>query len=256
MTVRSSLGRFLGLHRWSRWDSAILVGAVAFLAGAALPLPGYSVAPGSADDVRQAIHVGGSEVYPPEGRILVTTVALHPLSPLRALQAWLDPDIKVVPQESVVPDEDRRQDMEVSRQAAVAVALHHLGPLVDTEDPPSVRIEPGDIDGDSAGLAFALGILDLLSPGELTGANTVAASGTIEIDGTVGDVGSVAQKAVAAREAGADYFLVPAQRLDEALAHAGGAMTVVPVATLDDAIAALGRIGGDVSALAPSSGTR
>ncbi len=76
--------------------------------------------------------------------------------------------------------------------------------------PFDINIEVGDVGGPSAGLALTLGILDILSGGDLTGGRSVAATGTIELDGTVGDVGGVAQKAVAVRRAGATVFFVPA----------------------------------------------
>lgn len=119
--------------------------------------------------------------------------------------------------------------------------------------PFDVTIDSGAIGGPSAGLAFTLGVLDTLSAGELTGGRKVAVTGTIEIDGTVGDVGGVAQKTAAVRAAGAEYFLVPPKEFREARAHAGGRLKVVKVATLEEALDALGRLGGDVSALgAPS----
>lgn len=132
-----------------------------------------------------------------------------------------------------------------------------LGVLLRTKEqrfeyPFDVAIDSGTIGGPSAGLAFTLGVLDSLTNGELTGERKVAATGTIEIDGTVGEVGGVAQKTAAVRAAGAQYFLVPVGEYTEATAHAGRNLAVVKVANLDDAIAALARLGGDVSALGPA----
>ena len=118
--------------------------------------------------------------------------------------------------------------------------------------PFEVTIDSGAIGGPSAGLAFTLGVLDALTAGELTGGRKVAVTGTIEIDGTVGDVGGVAQKTAAVRAAGAEYFLVPPKEFRDAKAHAGSRLTIVSVANLDEALAALGRLGGDVTALGPS----
>jgi PDZ domain-containing protein len=100
------------------------------------------------------------------------------------------------------------------------------------------------VSGPSAGLAFTLAIIDDLTPGDLTGGKRVAITGTISPDGTVGPVGGVAQKAVAARSAGAKLMLVPPQEYDDAKSHADG-MTVVRVSTLDDALRALRNNGGD-----------
>lgn len=120
--------------------------------------------------------------------------------------------------------------------------------------PFEVTIDSGAIGGPSAGLAFTLGVLDTLTAGELTGGRKVAVTGTIEIDGTVGDVGGVVQKTAAVRAAGAEYFLVPPKEFRDARAHAGGRLKIVSVANLEEALAALGRIGGDLSAFGPSGG--
>ena len=117
--------------------------------------------------------------------------------------------------------------------------------------PFGVNIDVGDIGGPSAGLALTLGLLDVLSSGQLTGGHKVAATGTISIDGTVGDVGGVAQKAVAVRRAGAQVFFVPTQEYRAALSHAGG-MKVYAVSTLRQALDYLKALGGHVPA--PSSG--
>jgi len=131
-----------------------------------------------------------------------------------------------------------------------------LGVLLRTKEqrfgfPFDVGIASGAIGGSSAGLAFTLGVIDTLTPGELTGGNKVAVTGTIELDGTIGDVGGVAQKTVAVRHAGATLFLVPPGEYEEARAHSGGKLQVVKVANLDQALAVMGRFGGDLSALGP-----
>ena len=75
--------------------------------------------------------------------------------------------------------------------------------------PFEIDISSGAVGGPSAGLAFTLVVLDVLSQGELTGGQRVAVTGSIRLDGSVGDVGGVAQKAVAARDAGAELIIVP-----------------------------------------------
>lgn len=124
-----------------------------------------------------------------------------------------------------------------------------LGVWGDTRDfdpglPFDVDIDSGRVGGPSAGLAFTLAIIDVLTPGDLTGGRQVAVTGTIAEDGTVGEVGGVAQKAAAAAGAGADVLLVPPGEFEEALEHRRG-MEVVAVATLDEALAALANLGGD-----------
>jgi PDZ domain-containing protein len=114
--------------------------------------------------------------------------------------------------------------------------------------PFEVVIDAADVGGPSAGLAFTLSVLDILTPGDLTGGSTVAATGTMAFDGSVGPIGGIEQKTVAAREAGVDLFLVPLAELDEARAGAGS-MQVVGVGHLDDALAALDDVGGNALAL-------
>ena len=86
---------------------------------------------------------------------------------------------------------------------------------IDTEDqvdftyPFPVSINVTNIGGPSAGLAMTLGVIDALTSGSLTGGHTVAATGTMDSQGDVGDVGGVAQKTVAVENAGATIFLGP-----------------------------------------------
>ncbi|MDQ1372780.1 MAG: Lon-like protease [Actinomycetota bacterium] len=118
--------------------------------------------------------------------------------------------------------------------------------------PFTVNVDSAGIGGPSAGLAFTLGILDALRPGELTGGHRVAVTGTISLDGSVGPVGGVVQKTAAVRAAGIGLFLVPPEEYAMARARAGSKLKVVKVATLDEALAALAAQGGDLSALGPS----
>ncbi|MGH3586912.1 MAG: YlbL family protein [Pseudonocardia sp.] len=74
-----------------------------------------------------------------------------------------------------------------------------------------------DIGGPSAGLIFSLAVYDTLTPGPLTDGVNVAGTGTIAPDGTVGPIGGIQQKIVAAADSGADIFLVPPDNCDSAL---------------------------------------
>jgi Lon-like protease len=124
-----------------------------------------------------------------------------------------------------------------------------FGPL-----PFEVSFDTGEVGGPSAGLAFTLALLEDLTPGELTGGDRVAVTGTVAIDGSVGPVGGVAQKAAAVREAGVAVFLVPAALSDAELARvrerAGPRTEVVPVGTVEEAIAVLASLGGGLDGVA------
>lgn len=118
----------------------------------------------------------------------------------------------------------------------------------DFDLPFEIAIDTGKVGGPSAGLEFALSIVDQLTPGELTGGQKVAVTGTIELDGTVGPVGGIPQKTVSVRRAGARLFLVPKDQVAEAQAKSEG-IEVVGVASLDEAIQALAARGGDISGI-------
>jgi Lon-like protease len=118
------------------------------------------------------------------------------------------------------------------------------------EYPVDVKIDAGDVSGPSGGLAFALSIIDDLTPGNLSGGKKVAVTGEIHDDGTVSEVGGVPQKAVAARNAGATLMIVPASEVRAARSKAGS-MPVIGVKTLDDALRVLRAHGG--AAIPPRS---
>lgn len=116
--------------------------------------------------------------------------------------------------------------------------------------PVEISINSGQVGGPSAGLAFTLGILDVMTPGSLTGGLKVSSTGTMSLDGTVGPIGGIHQKVIASRRAGMDLMLVPASEIDEARKFAGP-LRIEPVEDLDDALAVLTSIGGGNSVLPP-----
>jgi PDZ domain-containing protein len=137
-------------------------------------------------------------------------------------------------------------------------ARAYLGVSTFTKDlsfdyPIQVRIDSGQVGGPSAGLAFTLGILDVLTPESISGGRKIATTGTMSLDGSVGPVGGVHQKVITARRVGVELMLVPSSEIDEARLYAGG-MRVEPVDTIDDALAILATIGGGDSVL-PARGT-
>ena len=105
--------------------------------------------------------------------------------------------------------------------------------------PFAVKIDIPDVSGPSAGMVFALGIIDTLTPGDLTGGKQIAGTGTIDADGKVGPIGGIPLKMVAARDIGAELFLVPAGNCEEAAAAPDPGFPLARVANLDDALKAL-----------------
>jgi PDZ domain-containing protein len=112
----------------------------------------------------------------------------------------------------------------------------------DYEFPFTVTIQLENVGGPSAGMMFALGIIDKLTPGALNGGENVAGTGTISSTGEVGPIGGIRQKLYGAQGAGADWFLAPTSNCDEVTGHIPAGLTVFAVDTLDEALTALAAI--------------
>ncbi|WP_223625982.1 PDZ domain-containing protein [Microbacterium sp. EST19A] len=114
-----------------------------------------------------------------------------------------------------------------------------------------VTLQLDNVGGPSAGMMFALGIIDTLTEGELNGGKNIAGTGTIDAEGTVGPIGGIRQKLYGARDAGADYFLAPASNCDEVEGHVPDGLQVIRTATLEESLDALEVIAadGDVDSL-------
>ncbi|MCU1362670.1 MAG: hypothetical protein JWM55_498 [Acidimicrobiaceae bacterium] len=112
--------------------------------------------------------------------------------------------------------------------------------------PAAVNINTANIGGPSAGLAMTLTLINKLSAGSLTGGHVVAATGTMAVNGQVGAVGGVEEKAVAVHRAGARYFLVPDGdgNVNAARAAHQPDLTILPVRSLKQALRDLRRLGG------------
>lgn len=182
----------------------------------------------SASQLVSAIHA----VRP--GQKAVVTVR-RPGPSGRATQHTLHVDLTGTPAQGAAPANPAQAFLGIATSSQVTYSL-----------PFGVHINVGNIGGPSAGLALTLGLVDLLSNGDLTGGHRVAATGTIDTLGTVGDVGGVAQKTVAVQRAGAQLFLVPPQELAVARRHARPGMKVEAVGTLAQALSDLAAIGGHV----------
>ena len=107
--------------------------------------------------------------------------------------------------------------------------------------PYDISIESGDVGGPSAGLMWALGLYDLLTPGDLTGGRTIAGTGVISAGGRVGPIGGIEEKVVAADHVGADILVVPKGNIEAARGVDAPGARLVPVRSFDDALAFLER---------------
>lgn len=179
----------------------------------------------------------GREITDTAGlREIVNEVGGEPLS-LGIERAGEDLTVEVTPKQTEVDGE--------------TVWLVGVTTLHDYVFPIDVTIQLDNVGGPSAGMMFALGIIDTLSEGELNGGRDVAGTGTIDSAGTVGPIGGIRQKLYGATGAGADYFLAPESNCGEVVGHVPPGLRVFSVATLDDALEVMTalRDGGDLDAL-------
>ncbi len=105
--------------------------------------------------------------------------------------------------------------------------------------PFTVDFNLANVGGPSAGLMFSLAVVDKLTTGDINGAKFVAGTGTITGDGKVGSIGGITHKIVAADEAGARVFLVPAENCDEAKTADVDGVELLKVETLEQSIDSL-----------------
>ncbi|MEU0627858.1 S16 family serine protease [Streptomyces sp. NPDC005989] len=222
------------------------------------PLPFTLAQPGSTANVlgddhgTPVISIKGAPTRTTEGQLRMTTiVATGPTADVGigdVIDSWFRTDRAVLPRNSVYPtggsekeiEKHNLEDMRKSQDSAVDAALNYLGKKPGSVD---VTLHLADVGGPSAGLFFALGIVDKLdgdgAGGDLTGGRNIAGTGTIEANGEVGAVGGVSLKTQAARRDGATVFLVPKAECREAGAELPKGLRLIPVTTLKGAVSSL-----------------
>ena len=102
--------------------------------------------------------------------------------------------------------------------------------------PFEVDIQTGNVGGPSAGMMMALNVYNLLTEDDITNGKKIAGTGTIEIDGSIGPVGGVKQKVIAAKRANAGLILVPTANYEEASVFADDNTQIVAVDSFDNAL--------------------
>ncbi len=138
---------------------------------------------------------------------------------------------------------DDEVEVRTRTYAQRGATLLGIVPVVDHEFPFDVDISIDDVGGPSAGLVFALGVVDELTPGALTGGEHVAGTGAIAVDGAVLPIGGLRQKVVGARAQGAEWFLAPAEECSQVRGAVPDGITVLGVSTLAEAVAAVEAVG-------------
>ncbi|MCX4548353.1 PDZ domain-containing protein [Streptomyces sp. NBC_01387] len=176
--------------------------------------------------------------HKPGRRVVFTVVPVKAAA--AAEKAHTEPqqteNVTITTTKAPAPDEDRAI-------VGITAATDHTFPF-------KIDIKLADVGGPSAGLMFSLGLVDKLTPGDLTGGKFVAGTGTIDDKGVVGPIGGVDMKLIGARNAGARYFLTPTENCSAAAADTPAGLTLVRVKTIQDAKKSLDEIRtGDTAAL-------
>jgi PDZ domain-containing protein len=139
------------------------------------------------------------------------------------------------PAELAVLRDGAETNVEVTPADNGGTAVLGIGVRMVYEFPIDVELQLDDVGGPSAGMMFALGIVDKLTPGAMTGGEIVAGTGTIDSAGVVGPIGGIRQKLWGARDAGATVFLAPESNCDEVTGNIPDGLDVFAVTDLDQA---------------------
>ena len=102
--------------------------------------------------------------------------------------------------------------------------------------PFEIDIKTGNVGGPSAGLMMALNVYKKLIESDITNNTVMAGTGTIEIDGSVGPIGGVKQKVIAAKRAGATLILVPTANYEDAKIFKDNETSIIAVETFENAL--------------------
>ena len=245
---------FLRLPRFSR-TLVTLFFTAAFLS----PLQFVAIAPGTPQGIFPEIvslpKKSAATSYPVDGQFYLLTIRIT--SPgsyvpgVEMIYRWVRTDQVVLPTSVIYPpgvtfEEEEKQstaEMNGSQEYARIVALDYL--VRNYPDRGFEKLTPQDISiavkktgGQSGGMIFTLAIIELLTKENLLRGRFVAGTGTIEKDGSIGAIGGIEEKILAARRAGADLFLAPKENCSE-LSSIPQGITVAAVGTIDEAVAAL-----------------
>jgi PDZ domain-containing protein len=133
-----------------------------------------------------------------------------------------------------------KKEMKVSQSDALTAAKNLLAqryPTIDTSrlKDSSIKVDLPDTGGPSGGLIFSLGLIELLTPDDLLHGRKIAGSGTIAADGSVGAIGGIAEKVIAAKKSGATLLFASRSNCDEIPKNAQG-ITIVAISNLSEAI--------------------
>ena len=196
--------------------------------------------------VEAVIEGGPSEGVIQDGDVIVAAAGV-PVSDVTQLRALIaDNGVQQAITITVDRNGDEVQVPVIPRMSDGPRPIPAIGVLVsgryNFSTPVDIALE--NVGGPSAGLIFALGVVEKLTPEEIVPPAVIAGTGTITASGEVGGVGGVRHKAFGAADAGARLFLIPRDNCDQVRGLNISGMDIVPVMTLDEAVDALARSRG------------
>ena len=229
------------------------------------PLPFVVLTPGSAQDVLTKVITPSKKssvaptFYQGDGKIYLLSILItNPsayVTGFELIYSWMRSDYAVMPRSLYYKDgrsaeaekKIAKTEMVDSQLSAKFAALNYLEnnyPQLGTSKitPSDIEISLAKTGGPSGGLAFALGIVELLTPENILKGRIVATTGTIDEKGGVGSIGGIAEKILAAKKAGATIFIVPERNckdLAPSVAKIPDGIKIVAVSSLEEAISAL-----------------
>ena len=263
MPNRAKLKRAMHHNQLPRLATATL--SLFFALALFAPLPFVVLTPGNAQDVLNKVITPSKsaapslKLYEADGHIYLLSILItNPdayVTGVELIYSWARSDFSVMPRSLFYRDgvnattekAKAKTQMVDSQLSAKVAALNFLNiqyPKLNTNaiKPSDLAISLAKTGGPSGGLAFTLGIVELLTPENILRGRSVAVTGTIGADGAVGGIGGVAEKILAAEKAGATLILVPESNckdLAPGVAKIPGNIKVAAVSTLKEAFIAL-----------------
>ena len=170
---------------------------------------------------------------------LIVRIDGEPVDSRRTASRLIDAVPIDEPIEFRVDTDGEMQDVRLTRGSCPGVDDPLIGIVLVEPFPFEITIESSEIGGPSAGLMWALGLYDLLTPGDLTRGRTIAGTGEIDLEGNIGPIGGITDKVGAAQSVDADILLVPQDNFSELRDVDTGDLELIPVSTLEEAVEAL-----------------
>lgn len=180
---------------------------------------------------------------------IIKAIDGEPVTDYESLLAWLDqtPAGTKITMDLTNDGQDRTVTFTTMENPDGEGSRLGIALKLDFDFPVDVEIKIDNIGGPSAGMIFALGIMDRLTEPDEANGHIIAGTGTMNPAGTVGPIGGIRQKLHGAKRDGANYFLAPDSNCDEVLGNVPDGLQIVAVQTLEDAWDAVIAIGSDAA---------